>query len=378
MIPCQRHLFEIPDAVAYFNCAFLSPQLHTVAAAGRAGIDRSASPWNVRAEHFFHESTIARGLFAKLVEAQPADIAILPSVSYGIAIAAANVKVGPAERIVVLAEQFPSNVYHWRELAQQMGAEVVTVDRPEDSDWTTALLATIDERAAVVAVPNVHWTDGSYVDLTRIGERCLAVNAALVVDSTQSLGASPLSVAAVRPAFLVSAAYKWLLGPYGLAFMYVDPAYQSGQPIEHNWLNRKDSEDFAGLVNYRDEFQAGASRFDVGESSNFILLPMAIAALEQILEWRVTDVSRSLAVMTEAIAERGLALDLMAAPVSQRANHMIGLRFPEGMPAGLMERLADEKVFVSARGSSMRISPHLYNNEHDIDRLFDVLSRARR
>src|SRR5207302_9711371 len=122
------------------------------------------------------------------------------------------------------------------------------------------------------------------------------VGAALVVDVTQSLGASPLNVTDVQPDFLVSAAYKWLLGPYSLGFLYVAPQHRQGTPIEFPWINREGSEDFAQLVNYRSTFQPGARRFDVGVKSNFILLPMAIVALQQILQCGVAMIDMTLRV----------------------------------------------------------------------------------
>ena len=101
-------------------------------------------------------------------------------------------------------------------------------------------------------------------------------------------------MAEVQPDFLVTASYKWLFGPYSLGFLYVHPRYQDGKPLEHGWIARKNSEDFAGLVNYQDEFQPGARRFDVGERSNFALMPMVLAALQQILAWQVPEITATL------------------------------------------------------------------------------------
>ena len=210
--------------------------------------------------------------------------------------------------------------------------------------------------------------------MAKLSHGCRQVQAALVIDATQSLGALPFSVPEVQPDFLVAASYKWLLGPYSLGFIYVNPIYQDGTPLEHNWIHRKNSEDFAGLVNYRDDFQAGARRFDVGERSNFALMPMANTALKQILAWQVPEIAATLSALTEEIAQRATALGLNVAPAQLRAGHLLGIRFPEGVPDGLIDRLAQNKIFVSVRGNSIRISPHLYNTEEDIDKLFSVLS----
>ena len=178
----------------------------------------------------------------------------------------------------------------------------------------------------------------------------------------------------LRPDFLICAAYKWLLGPYSLTYVYADPAYHDGEPIEHGWINRAESEHFAGLVNYREEYQPGARRFEVGERSNFVLLPMAIMALEQILSWGVAEIAATLEQMTGNIARRAADAGLLVAPAGLRAPHIIGLRFPGGIDSTLTRRLLDAQVYVSIRGDSMRVAPYLYNDERDIARLFEVLA----
>ena len=376
MIPNQRPLFDIPDDVAYLNCAYMSPLLNSVRAAGEAGVARKARPWQLKPVDFFTESERARELFARLVHGAAGDIAIIPSVSYGIGIATANLSPKPGQRMLVLADQFPSNVYPWRELAAAHGAEVFTVARPADSDWTRAVLAAIDQRVAIAALPHCHWTDGGLLDLAAIGARLRTVGAALVVDGTQSVGALPFDVRAIRPDYLVVGCYKWLLGPYSLGFIYAAPHRQAGKPLEYNWIARAGSEDFAGLVNYRDEYQPGARRYDMGERSSFALMPMAIAALEQLLAWQVAETQATLRARTDAIAAAAARLGLSASPAALRAGHFLGLRFPGGIPAGLADRLAAKQIYVSVRGDAMRVTPHLYNSDADAARLLEVLSAS--
>lgn len=370
----QRQLFEIPEDITYLNCAYMSPQLRSVRETGQKALALKSEPWKVTPQDFFEESERARDLFAQIVRAEADGVAIVPSVSYGIAVAAANLSVRKGQNILVLDEQFPSNVYPWRELARERAANLVTVPRPANNDWTAALLDHIDERTAIVAVPNCHWTDGSLVDLVRVGAAVREAGAALVVDATQSLGAHPLDVSEVRPDFLVSAGYKWLLGPYSLGFMYVGEEYREGTPIEQNWIVRDRSEDFARLVDYRDGFQPGARRYDVGERSNFVLLPMANAAMSQVLDWGVESISESISLLTERIEKSATKLGLGATATNYRGQHMIGLRLGPDAPQDLATRLAAENVFVSVRGGSLRVSPHLYNDEKDVDRLFEVLT----
>ncbi len=377
MIPCQRELFDIPADVAYLNCAYMSPLMHRVIAAGDAAARRKARPWTITPADFFTDVETARDLFARWINARADDVAIVPAVSYGAAVAAANLVVNPGQTIVVLTDQFPSNVYQWRELARERGARLVVVARPVDDDWTAAILAAIDGATALCAMPHCHWTDGGLIDLETVGAELRRLGAALVVDVTQSLGAMPFDVARVQPNFLVCATYKWLMGPYSMGFLYVAPHHQGGRPLEHGWIARQGAEDFAGLVNYSDGFQPGARRYDVGERANFALMGPTIAALEQLLIWSVPEIQATLSAMTGEIAARAGELGLVSAPPSRRAGHFLGLRFPAGVPEGLLDRLAAADVHVSMRGDSMRVTPHVYNSAADIDRLFAVLTSAR-
>jgi selenocysteine lyase/cysteine desulfurase len=371
----QRDLFEIPEDIVYLNCAYMSPQLRPAREAGEKAVSRKSRPWEITPDLFFEDAEEIRALFAQLVGGDTEDVAIVPSVSYGISVAAANVPVREGEKMIILEDQFPSNVYAWRELAERSGARLVTLPRPEDLDWGRALIEEIDADTAVVAVPNCHWTDGSLVDLASVGESAREAGAALVVDAIQSLGAHPFDVSEVRPDFLVAASYKWLLGPYGVGYMYVGEEYREGKPIEHNWINRRGSQDFSGLVAYQDAFQPGARRYDVGERSNFALLPMAAEALRQLLDWGVENVSETIGTLTDLIEEKAGELGIVTIPKERRARHMIGLMLGPDAPDDLARRLTAHNVFVSVRGESVRVSPHLYNTEGDIDRLFAVLGR---
>ena len=376
MIPSQRQLFDIPEDIAYLNCAYLGPLSNAVVAAGREALARKASPWKISSEDFYTHTEIARGLFAKIINASDEDVAIVPAASYGVSVAARNLPLTEHQSVVLLAEQFPSNVYAWRESAATAGARVVTVERPEHGDLTRAVLEAMDEHTAVVALPHCHWADGALVDLETIGQRCRELGASLVLDVTQSAGVMPLDVAVVQPDFLVAACYKWLLGPYSTGFLYVAPHRQDGKPIEYNWRARLGSEDFAGLVNYEDAYLPGARRFDVGECANFHTMPAVVAALEQILDWGVPAISETLAARNAGISERATSLGLQGADADKRAGHFLGLRFPEGVPEGLLAELKAANVFVSIRGDSLRITPHLYNDDADVDRLFHALGRV--
>jgi len=374
-----RASFDVPPGIAYFNTANLSPQLHAVREAGEAALRRRGRPWTITAEDWFTDVERLRTLFGALIGADAEAIALVPATSYGFAVAARAIALRPGDRVLVLAEEYPSGVYTWRAATRAAGAEVLTVERGPGRSWTDAVLdaiAAVDataERVAVVSVPNVHWTDGALVDLPAVAARARAVGARLVVDGSQSIGAMPLDVAELRPDFVVGVGYKWLLGPFGLGYLHVAEQHRDGQPIEQNWINRAGSRDFARLVDYRDEYQPGARRFDVGQRTGFELVPMAVAALQQITEWGVATVAAELARVTATIAERTAGLGFDPAPAAAGGSHVLGLAVPEDRRDSVVPALAAADCFASLRSGSLRIAPHLHTTDDDVDQLVEAL-----
>lgn len=374
MIPCQRHLFDIPDDVAYLNCAYLSPLMKTALEAGTTGLFRKTHPWQITPDQFFTEAEEFRATAALLVGCDVECIAIVPSASYGIATAARNLPIKRGQSILVLAEQFPSNYYAWQRLAEKMCASIKTVPRPHDDDWTAAVLNCLTADVTIAALPEVHWTSGGRLDLVRIGEVCRKLGAALVLDLTQSLGALPFSLKNVQPDFVAAASYKWLLGPYSVGFLYVAPKWHGGVPLEENWIQRANSRDFTAL-DYTDNYHAGARRFDMGERSNFALLPAAVRAMKQLLEWDVAQISETIGALNRRLAEAAADSGFSSTAEPLRAPHYLALRRRHAIPKELPEMFAREKVFVSVRGSSIRVTPHVYNTVEDSDRLIACLRR---
>jgi len=379
MIPCQRHLFDIPDDVTYLNCAYMSPLMKPVLDAGAAGLARKTHPWEITPDKFFTGSDEFRATAAQLVGGSADCIAIVPSASYGIATAARNLPVKKGQSILVLAEQFPSNYYPWQRKAEETGASLKVAAWPEDNDWTAAVLNALTADVAIAALPHVQWTSGGRLDLVRIGEACRRLGAALVLDLTQSLGALPFSVRdlqnGVQPDFAVAATYKWLLGPYSIGLLYVAPKWQGGMPLEENWIQRANARDFSSLILYTENYDDGARRFDMGERSNFALLPAAVRAMKQLLEWDVAQISETAGALNRQLAEAAAGLGFSAPAEPLRAPHYLALRRKAAIPKELPEMLAREKVFVSVRGSSIRVTPHVYNTAEDGERLIACLRR---
>ena len=374
-LPVQRELFDIPDDVAYFNCASLAPLLRASVEAGAAAGARRARPWLTGGRDWFTEADERRALFAELAGVDPEGVALVPATSYGLAVAAANLTARPGQRVLVLAGDYPSNRYTWQRFAGRTGAEVVTVERRDGQRWGEAVVAALDERVAVVAVLATHWTDGGSVDLAAIGARAREAGAALVVDASQAVGAMPLDWRRIRPDYLVTVGYKWLLGPFALGYLHVAEPHRDGVPLEENWISRLGSEDFAALVDYQDRYQPGARRFDVGQRTHFETTPMAIAALRQLLDWEVPRIAATLGRLTGRIQDEVEAIGLRLTS-SDRVPHMLGIDLPDQALGAVAGALADAGVYAGVRGSSLRVSPHLWTTDQDVERLVSALTKA--
>ncbi len=375
MIDSQRHLFDIPDGVTFLNCAARSPLLRASRAAGEAGILREVRPWELDPTAAPAKAEELRGLFAGLIGAEPGDIAIVPAASYGIGTAAINLPVGPGQVILMPEEPFPSHFYAWRALAGDTGARLETVPAPADGDWTAAVLERIGSETAVAALSTCRWSTGAALDAEAIGARCRETGTALVLDATQAAGAMPLDVGRIRPDFLIAAAYKWLLCPYTLAFLYAAPHRQEGRALEGHMFNHLGGAAVEGPTVYPEAGTPGARRYDMGEVFNVIHLPMAVAALRQIAAWTPAAITETLRPLIDAIAEAAAERGLTTPPAGHRVGHFIGLRTPREWPRGMVQVLAAERVCVSLRSGTLRVSPHLFNAPDDVERLFQVLDR---
>ncbi len=373
----QRHLFDIPDDVAYFNCASRTPFLKAVAAAAGDGLTNRLAPWAWDPAVVADRVGRVRGRFAGLIGAGADDIAICPSASYGLATAARNLSIEQNQTIIVLADQFPSNVFIWMEKAQEAGAEVLTVPRPSDGDWTSAVLERIDGRTAIAALPPCHWADGGTLDLITIGGALRTRGAALVVDATQWVGAAPFDAGATRADYLVAAAYKWLCCPNGMALMYVAPDRHGGRPFEHNDYNHPaTAASIEGDLVYDMSYPPGARRFDVGQTQNLTLIPMALAALDQVAAWTPQGVADGLRPVIDRVAETAAEMGFQLPPAAHRSPHFISLSRPAPAPGDLIPRLAAAGVYAAKRCGGLRLAPHLYVSDQDVDHLFQALAEA--
>ncbi|WP_375579764.1 aminotransferase class V-fold PLP-dependent enzyme [Marivirga tractuosa] len=377
----QKHLFNLPDNIHYLNGAYMSPNLKAVEQAGIAGVMRKTDPTSIKETDFFQPAEEVKSLFGKLISAPSKQIALIPSASYGLMNAIRNVPIKKGQHAITVNEEFPSDHLTLRKFCQDNQAELIVIKPPETilgrtQEWTEKIINSINEETAVVVMSSIHWMEGLKFDLKAIGEKCRATNTFFIVDGTQSVGALPMDVEAFKIDALICASYKWLLGPYSSGLAYYSEKFNDGEPIEYSWMTRKDSHDFSKLTTYPEEFGANAMRYNVGEFSNFIALPMIKSALEQILDWKPENIQNYcfelLQPLRKYLEDKGIEKDddkLVSA-------HLYGLFLPEKVNLNnLLDDLKTNNIHLSARGSSIRISPHVYNNAKDINALIKVLDQ---
>lgn len=382
MLDSQRDLFDIPREIVYFNAASWSPIPIGAVDVGKAGAARKSRPWEV--PHGFDQAQFerARTAAASLINASADDVALISSVGYGVCTAAKVFDVPKGSRVLVLDSDHSSPVLEWMVRAGDGGFEVATVAAGPDLDWTTAVLEEIarTDRApvALASISSVHWSDGGLIDLERVQAALKACGAGLLIDATHAAGVMAMDVMQLDPDFVIFPTYKWLLGPYGRAFIYVAKRHQGGVPLEQTGYGRKgisgETEHYFSNLDYVDS----ARRFDMGERDFFVSLDVAAYSIELMQSWGAEPVRSRLGMLTKRIAdglvERGTSVTMLAE--QHRAPHVLSLGFASGMPDRLVETLAAHNVYAAPRLGRLRISPHVYNDEADCDRLVDVLDTA--
>jgi selenocysteine lyase/cysteine desulfurase len=382
MLASQRALFDIPPNICYLNAASYSPLPLRTLEAGRAAVGRKGRPWTLPASFANEQYERARTAAARLINAEPSDVALIPSISYGVATAAKLLTIPRGTRVLVLEDDHSSPVLEWHSRAEAQGFTVETIKQPNDGDWTSAVLAAIERSGAapvsLASISWVHWSDGGLIDVDEVGAALRQRGAAFLIDATQGVGVVAMDVKRLDPDFVMFPTYKWVLGPYGRAFLYVAKRHQGGIPLEQISAGRRNVR-AENAVYFTDLGYVGdARRFDMGERDYFISMEMAAIGMEMLAEWGAPAVAQRLEMLTERIAEGVRGIGVSVPEPRLRAPHILSLAFKGGIPPGLIEGLASEGIYVAPRLGRLRISPHVYNDEPDADRFVEALVRRLR
>lgn len=384
-LECQKPLFALPEGETWLNNAYMGAMPRAVLEAGHRAVDLRALPAAITPADFFAPAERVRGLCAALVRSDPEHVALVTTVATGMAVVAANLSPRAGQNVVMLGDQFPSNVYPWRRWRDQ-GVAMRSVAAPAGDAhdpagwrrrceaWHDALEAAIDRDTVLVALEPAHWTDGTRFDLDRLARRARAVGAAFVVDATQVAGVMPLDAGALQPDALVVHGYKSMLANYGLGFAVFGERFADGLPSDESWLMRRGSEDFARLVDYQEDYAPGMRRYDTSTRSNPILIGMLEAACRLLLDWQPARIEDYLRRVARPAVELLRAQGFGVADEDLRAANLFGIALPPGLaPEAVRQALAARRIHVSVRGSAVRVSPHVCNDETDLLRLAQAL-----
>ncbi len=379
MLSSQRTLFDIPRDVCYLNAASYSPLPLRTLEAGRAAVARKGRPWLIDNDFAAQQYDRTRKAAAALINAAPEDVALISSVGYGVSTAAKIFALSAGSRVLVLQDDHSSAVLEWMTRAGQGGFSVETIRQPVDGDWTANVLAAIERPGAapiaIASISSVHWSDGGMVDLQRVAPALRAKGGALLIDATHSVGVLDVDVEKLDPDFAAFPTYKWLIGPYGRAFLYVAKRHQHGVPLEQTSYGRRAVRAEQDVYFTDTNYVGDARRFDMGERDHFISMEMAAIGMEMMAQWGRPAIVERLAMLTAHLAEglRRSGVDIPDARV--RAPHILSLAFPKGLPRDLVAQLAANNVFVAPRLGRLRISPHVYNDEVDVDRFIEIFRK---
>lgn len=376
MSPRYATYFDLDENVSYLNAAYMSPMPRSADASARAGLAEKMRPWT--RNRAAGEETVedVRALAGKLIGATADDIAIVNSVSYGIALACANLRVTAGSRLLFLEDEHHSAALSMRALARRSGAVADPVLRPADGDWTQAVLMHIDadERPISLAMLTpVHWMDGTIVDVERVARVLKARGAFVIVDATQAAGVTPIDIGRMQADFVVFPTYKWLLGPYGCALLYVAPQHQDGLPFEEHAFNHAGPIVPLAPRGPAPAYAPGARRFDRGEIEGYITMPMARAGLSYVTDIAPGVLSSHIADLTRFAAaglrERGIA----TAAATLQSPHILSFRLDPLHVQAFPVAMEAAGVVVTCRYGLCRVSPHIYNSRGDIQKLLDTI-----
>jgi cysteine desulfurase/selenocysteine lyase len=375
----RQEWFEIEDAT-YLNLASQSPMPKISIRAVQAALEANEYPHQKPDSTFFEVPNRLRTSLAKLIGAKPEEIALTSGASAGVAAVAYGLTWKPGDEVITAKGEFPLQYTTWKPMEEREGLKLKIVSPRERFITADDLIAAMTPRTRLVSVSMVRFDDGSLLDAARVAQACHKQGALLLLDASQSCGAMPMDVTQLGADFIVSAGYKWLLGPFGTGFFWARSEHLGMvRPGPFYWLALMGSHNFAAL-NFEDpKPAANAKRWDAPEWAsyfNFNLAAMDVS-VDFVVRMGPELVQAHNRKLIDLMFER-LPKDrfVIASPLDAARRGSYGCfaaRSPE-KTAEHYQHLRKENVIVSLREGNIRVSPHLYNSERDIDRLIGVVT----
>ncbi len=381
-LKCQKELFTIEDNVHYLNCAYKAPLLKSAETAAIEELIAHRTPTKLAPETFFNDTEDVRQLFSELINSSSSNIAILPSTTYGFSSVLNNVVGKKSGHAITLENEFPSGYFSLKRWCTE-NENFLNIIGPDDKaefpgkSWNENLLNAIDEHTSVVLMSSVHWMNGTVFNLEEIGNKCKAVGAIFIVDGTQSVGVLNMDINKYHIDALVCASYKWLFGPYSIALAHFGEKFSNGRPLEESWINRTNARNFSTLTDYEDEYNPGAGRYNVGQTSHFILMPMLRQSLRQILEWEPKRIETYCYDLIQPLKDYLTGIDVKFESKPYFSSHLFSLKLPEKFDTdALTQNFERNNIYISLRGTDIRVSLNVFNDEQDINILIESIKKS--
>ncbi|MFQ5817007.1 MAG: aminotransferase class V-fold PLP-dependent enzyme [Terriglobia bacterium] len=362
----------------FLDCANQGPFPKVTLRALQQALELKKYPERLTNEYYFELPAATRAALARLIGAQPTEIALTSGASDGVNAVATGLAFTPGDEILLPQREFPANYYPWKHL-ERHGVQVREV-APAAGSFVTAddLLAALSERTRLVAASSVTYDTASRLDAARLCAECRHRGIYTFLDASQAVGSLPLDVKQLGCDFLTSCGYKWLLSPYGTGFFYLrEELIEKLEVHAIRWMAVEGAMNFNRLPRAGWKLEPDARRWDIAEVSNFINLSAMQASVEFLLRVGVENIERHAVALCQQVIRQlprdRARLKSPREPERRGAFVVVAARSPERTRA-LWERLRAEKIFVSLREDGLRVAPHIYNREWEIDRLLAVLT----
>lgn len=359
----------------YLDHASIGPLPERTRRAGERFLQRRARPFELTHDDMFGGLAAARAAAARLINAEPAEIALSTNTSFGLCLAAQALPWRAGDVVLVSDREFPANVYPWKRLGEQgVTLELVPATPAGFPDEDELLARLADPGVRCLAVSLTQFANGYSVDLARLSRATRDLGKYLVVDAIQGLGQLPVDVRATPVDILATGGQKWLLSPWGSGFLYVRreliPALH---PAVTGWMAYEGTDDFSRLTDYQDALRSDARRFEM-ISLPFQDMHGMTVSLGLLAELGVAEIQRHLGALQQPVREwaarRGVPV---TSPLGARGSGIICVAPPRLEEA--YRALREARIYCSLREGALRLSPHCYNTVEEMARVTEVLDR---
>lgn len=368
-----RSLFPATAKYTYLNSAAVSPMPKISAEAVFRQLTDVSENGSANYADWIAVKQNARALVAQMLKVKAEQIAFMRNTSDGFATVANGMKWQKGDNIVTFVKEFPANFYAWRRIRDVLGVELRLCPERDGRIDTDEFINLIDANTRLVSISVVQFASGFRADLERIGAAARKVDALFAVDIIQGLGAMPFDLPAQMVDIAAGASHKWLCAPEGCGILYLsERAHERIQPTLVGWISVKDAWDFD---DYEQQFKPNALAWETGTGGISLFYGLE-QSLKLLRDAGAENIEKYLENLTDYLCELLAAknYEIVSSRAKGEKSQIVCVRHRGGLTSGeIAKRLESEKVVVSPRGDRVRMAPHFFNNEADIERLIEIL-----